>query len=218
MTFPGKFPQSIKVEMEPRDTMGDKAKIKASEDTTISTAEKEDATEITAINTTATAMTGVKSMIEGKCNKEAPSFRETIKDLLGLPYHEVNFMTGKELRDRGDRMILEAYVKSNTTSDQCYSNWRGNKNTKRRIVKPIKKWSGTNKPVHQVGVFKFEIDSNIKSHKTGNRGLFVFGTSAISGKEENYRKLTNQMEDFRPSSQENKDQGTKSLPSRRKKR
>ena len=33
-----------------------------------------------------------------------------IEDRVGFPYHEVNFMTGKEIRDRTERCILEAYV------------------------------------------------------------------------------------------------------------
>ena len=68
-------------------------------------------------------------------DREPMSVKSLVEDTVGLPYHDVCFMMGKEIRDRGDRVVLEAYVKSKITSDQCYQP------SKRKIVKPAKIWS-----------------------------------------------------------------------------
>ena len=62
------------------------------------------------------------------------SFKSLVEDMVGWSYHEV-FMTGKEIRDRGDRVVLEASVKSKITLDQHYQP------SKRKIVKSAKIWS-----------------------------------------------------------------------------
>ena len=43
-----------------------------------------------------------------------------IEDRVGLPYHEVNSMTGKEIRDRTERCVLESYVWSKTIITDTY--------------------------------------------------------------------------------------------------
>ena len=35
------------------------------------------------------------------------TFKEMAEDAIDLPYHEIHFMTGKKIRDRGDRLVLK---------------------------------------------------------------------------------------------------------------
>ncbi len=46
------------------------------------------------------------------------TFEEITEDTIGATYHEILFMTGKEIRDRGDCKILEAYMRLRTLTDQ----------------------------------------------------------------------------------------------------
>ena len=55
-----------------------------------------------------------------------------------LPYHEVNLMTGNYLRDRTDRIVFEAYIKSKNISDQCYANSGKHINVKQNKYKLAK--------------------------------------------------------------------------------
>ena len=45
-------------------------------------------------------------------DREITSFKSLAEDTVGLPCHELSFMTRNEIKDRGDRVILEAYIKS----------------------------------------------------------------------------------------------------------
>ena len=65
---------------------------------------------------------------------EPMSFKILVEGMVGRPYHEV-FMTGKDIRDRGDRVVLEASAKFKITLNQHYQP------SKRKIVKPAKFWS-----------------------------------------------------------------------------
>ena len=40
------------------------------------------------------------------------TFDDFLGDGFGLPYHEICFVTGKELRDIGDHRVHDAYMKS----------------------------------------------------------------------------------------------------------
>ena len=48
------------------------------------------------------------------------TFKGVVEDTIDVPWHEIHFMTGKEIRDRGDRKILDAYMKSKTLTGQNY--------------------------------------------------------------------------------------------------
>ena len=56
-----------------------------------------------------------------------------------LPYHEVNLMTGNYLRDRTDRIVFEAYIKSKNISDQCYANSGKHINVKQKRIQTSEK-------------------------------------------------------------------------------
>ena len=45
--------------------------------------------------TQTTQMTEVENRTAGSRSKEPVSFKEVVEESLGLPYHEVNFITGK---------------------------------------------------------------------------------------------------------------------------
>ena len=66
------------------------------------------------------------------------TFDEFLQNGFGLPYHQILFMTGKELRDIGDLRVLGAYMKSrgylSTLTDQNYIP------QKLKIVKLVMKW------------------------------------------------------------------------------
>ena len=70
------------------------------------------------MNKEITAQRGNKNL----STQKARSFKKVVANSFELPYHEMHFMTGKYLQRRGDRMVLEAYIWSNTLTDQYYNN------------------------------------------------------------------------------------------------
>ena len=48
------------------------------------------------------------------------TFKEMTEDTIRSLYHEILFMTGKKIRDRGDRKILDTYMWLRTLTDQNY--------------------------------------------------------------------------------------------------
>ena len=73
---------------------------------------KEGMTTTTASESWGTDENNSKGKAEPQELQEALSFREVTERTFELPYHEINYMTGKDLRDRADRMVLEAFIKS----------------------------------------------------------------------------------------------------------
>ena len=75
------------------------------------------------MKTTTVAIKNVTQKTEGKPqatqpqNKRFISFASLVEETVDLPHHEVSFVTGKEIRDRSDRFVLEAYMKSKITMD-----------------------------------------------------------------------------------------------------
>ena len=107
------------------------------------------------------------------------TFEETVEDTFGLPHHQILFMTGKELRDIGDRRVLDAYMKSEgylrTLTDQNYVP------RKRNIVKPAMKWKA---PADKPKEFKFSAYTNQSkpSWETQTGGsIFEFGNTKAKG-------------------------------------
>ena len=117
----GKFPQvQVGMVSNLRTRHGNKT-----EDQHIIAAEKEDATDPTA--TTATTTTTAPHEMENKPTEkdktntgDPKTFEELTVDSFGLPYQQICFMTGKELRDIGDHRILGAYMKSRALIDHNY--------------------------------------------------------------------------------------------------
>ena len=103
MSSLGRFPQ-VQVGMEPH--LRTQHNHNTNNQHLISAA-KEDVTDSTA--TAATMMTIASHKMKNKSTREEKAktggpmtFEEIIEDTFGLPYHKLLFMTGKELRDRGD--------------------------------------------------------------------------------------------------------------------
>jgi len=98
-------------------------------------------------------------------------FDDLLGDGLGLPYQQEPFMTGKELRDIGERRVLDAYITSRTLTDQIYVP------RKRKIVKSAMKWKV---PASKPEEFKFSADTNQSKHpwetQTGG-SVFKFGNT-----------------------------------------
>ena len=86
----------------------------------------------------------------------------------GLPYQQILFMMGKELRGIGDRRVLDTYMKliwhPRTLTDQKYVP------RKQKVVKPAIKWKV---PANKPKGFKFSADTNHSKPpwKTNTGGL-----------------------------------------------
>ena len=81
--------------------------------------EQEGMTTITADSTYNTVEEATFNTI--KTQDEGPTpFSSLVEDTVGLPCHQVNFMTGKERRDRSKRIVLDSYMRAKTTTDQNY--------------------------------------------------------------------------------------------------
>ena len=63
------------------------------------------------------------------------TFKEMAEGAIGLPYHEILLVAGKEIRDRGEYLLFDMYMRSKSTTDQNYLP------RKLKIVKPAMKWS-----------------------------------------------------------------------------
>ena len=88
-------------------------------------------------------------------------------------------MTGRGLRDKGDRRVLDAYMKSrgypSTLTDQKFVL------KKRKIVKPAMKWKV---PASKPKEFKFSVDANQSKSpwKTQTGGsVFEFWNTTAKG-------------------------------------
>ena len=112
------------------------------------------------------------------------TFKEIAEDTFGLPHHRICFMTGKELRDIGDRIVLDAYLTSRgypgCTDQNCVPR-------KRKIVKPAMKWKV---PADKPKEFKFSAYTNQSkpSWETQTGGsIFEFGNTEAKGTSEDFK-------------------------------
>lgn len=112
-------------------------------------ASKEGMTTTTASESWGTQSNGAQVDAELKPVQEALDFKEVVERSFGLPYHEVNFMTGKDLRDRADRLVLEAYIQSKTLTNQCYTKASKPAKVTQQIIKVDKKWTQESSQVQQ---------------------------------------------------------------------
>ena len=92
-----------------------------------------------------------------------------------MPYHKVNYMTGKDLRDRADRLVLEAYIQSKTLTDQYYTNTNKTIKITKKIVKVNKKWTHEPIQVQQEQGFKFTVPSHTITTRIKENTVFIFG-------------------------------------------
>lgn len=135
------------------------------------TAEKEDDADSTATVTTA-AVTSVCESGWGDDSTEVLAETTTLNDQISTKLAECqhyNFMTGKEIRDRSRRVVLDAYVKARTTTDQIYQP------RTRRVVKAAKIWKGTKQKENDNTEFTFTLKSANPPDGATNNNLFVFG-------------------------------------------
>ena len=86
-----------------------------------------------------------------------------------VEHQQYNFMTGKEIRDRSRRVVLDAYVKAKTTTDQHYRPYT------RRVVKAAKIWKGTKQKEKDNTEFTFRPKAANTPGGATNSNLFVFG-------------------------------------------
>ena len=117
------------------------------------------------------------------------TFKEMAEDAIGRPYHDILFMTGKEIRDRGDLLVHDAYIKmrSKTLGPESLNYVP----RKRKIVKATMKWkvpasSTTDEDEPQGSTtggpkeFKFSVNPYQSQHP-GNKqtggSVFVFGNA-----------------------------------------
>ena len=105
------------------------------------------------------------------------TFKEMAEDAIGLPHHEILFMTGKEIRDRGDRLVLDKYMRSKTTTDQNYVP------RKRNIVKPAMKWRVPDQITSKSNTFSFNTKTTTPVSTRETNALFVFGADTQKLKE-----------------------------------
>ena len=82
--------------------------------------EQEGATTTTSTVAPTTQRTKVENRTVVSSDKEPMPFKEVVEEYVGLPYHEVNLMIGKDIRARGERSVIEVYIKSKITVNQCY--------------------------------------------------------------------------------------------------
>ena len=141
-------------------------------------AAKEDATD-------SAATTAPMSMIATCTTEQKPTeeeeakttglmtFKEMAEDTIGSPYHEIFFMTGKEIRDRGDREMVDAYTRLRTLTDQNYVP------RKRRIVKPAMTWKIPDQKISKSNAFFFNGKTTSPISIQGANGRFVFGAEAL---------------------------------------
>ena len=126
--------------------------------------------------TTTTADSTYNITEEATLNKintqdERPTlFTSLVEDTVGLPYHQVMFMTGKEIRDRSKRIVLDSYMRSKTTTDQNYQP------RQRRVVKAARSWKVPEQQEERSKDFTFKIDAANPLGEFMNKDLFVFGT------------------------------------------
>ena len=146
--------------------------------------------------------------------QEALSFREVAERTFELPYHEIKFMIGKDLRDRADRMVLEAFIKSKTLTDQCYTKSARTTVVKRKLIQVNKKWTQENTQAQQPHGFKFIIPTTITTTKTATNTVFVFGARSGGVQVEHVRRNGDQEKD--PNLKRGKDKSQK--PKQRHKR
>ena len=125
--------------------------------------------------TTTTADSTCNIAEEATLNKstiqdEQPTpFTSLVEDTVGLPYHQVNVMTGKEIRDRSERRVLDSYMRAMTTTDQNYQP------RPRRLVKASKVWEVSKQQEERSKVFTFKFEATTSPGHPKNKDLFVFG-------------------------------------------
>lgn len=100
-------------------------------------------------------------------------------------------MTGKDIRDRADILVLEAYIQSKTLTDQCHTTSNTIKVTK-KMVKANKKWTQKPTQAQQEQGFKFTVQSHNTTTRTKQNTLFVFG----AGLETTQAKIISKKEDL----------------------
>ena len=122
-----------------------------------------------------------------KEDKHPMTFKEMAEDAIDHPYHDILFMTGKEIRDEGDLLVHNAYMKMRTKILGPESvNYVPRK---RKIVKAARKWEAQTCPTMdeeeiqgsttgRPKEFKFSVNPH-QSQQSGNKqkggSVFVFG-------------------------------------------
>ena len=150
--------------------------------------------------TTASASWGTdennaKGKTEPQQLQEALSFREVAEKTFDLPYHEINYMPGQHLRDRADRMVLEAFIKSKTLTNQCYTTSARTTVVKRKLIQVNKKWTQKNTQAQQPHGIKFIFQPTTTTTKTAINTIFVFGAGSGGVQVEHVRRNGDQEKD-----------------------
>ena len=78
-------------------------------------------------------------------------------------------MTGKEIRDRSKGIVLDSYLRANTTTDQNYQP------RTRRLIKSARLWEVPKQQEERSTTFTFKLEAATPSGKCMNNNLFVFG-------------------------------------------
>ena len=133
------------------------------------TAGKEDDTDSTATNTTTISLSTHDTMEKTTSRKIGTQDQDPPFSTKLAEHQHFNFMTGKEIRDRSRRVVLDAYVKARTTTDQIYQP------RTRRVVKAAKIWKGTKQKENDNTEFTFTLKSANPPDGATNNNLFVFG-------------------------------------------
>ena len=131
--------------------------------------EQEGMTTTTADSTYNIVEEATLNTIETQDEQPTP-FTSLVEDTVGLPYHQVNFMTGKEIRDRSKRIVLDSYMRATTTTDQNYQP------RPRRLIKSARFWKVPKQQEERRKAFTFKFEAATPSGKSMNNDLFVFGT------------------------------------------
>ena len=147
--------------------------------------------------------------VKPKPIQDALTFKEVVERSVGLPYHEVNYMTGKDLRDRVDRLVLEAYIQSKTFTDQCYTNTNKTIRITKKIVKVNKKWTQEPIQVQQEQGFKFTVPSHTITTRTKENTLFVFGAGSGTAQAKIISKEEDRDKELKETRKHNKSKNSK---------
>ena len=115
MTSSGKLPQIIQVGRVPETKMTQKPKYYTDNNTTRTSAEKEDATDTIATATTISnskAETNQRTTARAQSSKQqSMNTKELASDTFNVTQDDLQFMTGSQLRERAEKEITEAYMK-----------------------------------------------------------------------------------------------------------
>ena len=102
------------------------------------------------------------------------TFKEMAEDAIGHPYHDVLFMTRKEIRDEGDLLVHNAYMKMRTKIlGPGSTNYVPRK---RKIVKTASKWKAQTRPPTD------EEEISTRKHNWETQGIQILRESTAKPK------------------------------------